>query len=86
VNKMAPIFFQHVESILHAERLGAYGRDGSDPSTVLSRYLFNLALSEALYPSLQFAEISLRNAVHRELTARCGTEAWYDCASARLMD
>ncbi len=43
-----------------------------------------MALSESLYPALQFAEIALRNAVHRELTARCSMAAWYDSPLARL--
>ena len=81
---MNPAFFQHIESILHTERIDAYRQDGADHTTTLSRYLLNMALSEALYPVLQFAEIALRNAVHRELTARCGTDAWYDSAPARL--
>ncbi len=81
---MNPAFFKHLESILHTERLDAYRRDGADHATTLSRYLLNMALSEFLYPLLQFAEIALRNAVHRELTTRCGTDAWYDSALARL--
>jgi hypothetical protein len=81
---MNPTFFQHVESILHTDRLDAYRQDGSAPMLTLARYLLNVTLSEALYPALQFAEIALRNAVHRELSARCGTDAWHASASARL--
>lgn len=81
---MNPAFFQQIEGILHTERMDAYRQDGADHTMTLSRYLLNMALSESLYPALQFAEIALRNAVHRELTARCGTDAWYDSPSARL--
>lgn len=81
---MNPAFFQKIEGILHTERIDAYRQDGADPTITLSRYLLNMALSESLYPALQFAEIALRNAVHRELTARCGTDAWYDSPLARL--
>lgn len=69
---MNPVFFQHIENILHTERIDAYRRDGADHTVTLSRYLLNMTLSESLYPALQLAEIALRNAVHRELTARCG--------------
>ena len=81
---MNPAFFQKIEGILHTERLNAYRQDGVDHPITLARYLLNMALSEALYPALQFAEIALRNAVHRELSARCGTDAWYDSPLARL--
>jgi Abi-like protein len=81
---MNPAFFLQIEGILHTERIDAYRRDGADHTVTLARYLLNMALSESLYPALQFAEIALRNAVHRELTARCNTDAWYDSPLARL--
>jgi hypothetical protein len=81
---MNPLIFQQIEEILHTERIDAYRRDGADANLTLSRYLLNMALSESLYPALQFAEIALRNAVHRELSIRCGTDAWYDSPLARL--
>ena len=81
---MNSAFFQQIENILHTERIDAYRQDGADHTVTLSRYLLNMALSESLYPALQFAEIALRNAVHRELSARCGTDAWYDSPLARL--
>ena len=81
---MNPIIFQQIEGILHTERIDAYRRDGADSNLTLSRYLLNMALSEAFYPALQFAEIALRNAVHRELSVRCRTDAWYDSPLARL--
>jgi hypothetical protein len=77
-------FFHQIESILHTERIDAYRHDGAAHDLTLARYMLNMALSESLYPTLQFAEIALRNAVHRELTARCGTDAWYDSPMARL--
>lgn len=81
---MNATFFQQIEAILHTERIDAYRQDGAAPALTLARYMLNMALSESLYPTLQFAEIALRNAVHRELTARCGTDAWYDSPTARL--
>ena len=67
-----------MESILSPERLDAYRQDGAGPEITLARYLWNMALSEALYSPLQIAEISLRNTLHGCLTARFGTDAWYD--------
>ena len=77
-------FFQEIEAILHGERIDAYRRDGADEALTLARYLFNMALSGSLYPSLQFAEIALRNAIHTALTIRCSTNAWYDTIAGLL--
>ena len=81
---MNPAFFKQIEDIIHTERIDVYRRDGADHTITLARYTLNMALSEALYPSLQFAEIALRNAIHQALTTRCGTDAWYDSPLARL--
>jgi len=81
---MNATFFQHIEDILHAERIDSYRQDRADEAKTLSRYALNMALSEALYPVLQFAEIGLRNSVHKAMSDRCGTDAWYDHANARL--
>ena len=75
---MDPIFFRQVETHLNPERLGAYRQDGVDDAIALARYLLNMALCESLYSPLQFAEISLRNAMHISLTARTGSDTWYD--------
>src|ERR1043166_4061074 len=71
-------FFQQVESILATERLDAYRQDGAVPAIALSRYLWNMALCEALYSPLQMAEVALRNSLHRCLSARFGADNWYD--------
>lgn len=81
---MNPTFFQQIEGILHSERIDAYRQDGADPALTMGRYTLNMALSEALYPSLQFAEVALRNAIHQAMTTRCQSDAWYDTKGARL--
>jgi len=81
---MNPVFFQQIEGILHTERIDAYRQDGADAKLTLARYSLNMALSESLYPGLQFSEIALRNSIHHSLTARCGTDAWYDSPAAKL--
>jgi len=71
-------FLKKVFFALSEEKLGSYRTDHSTTSEIiLARYLYNAALCEALYLPLQIAEISLRNAVHRELTATSGTENWF---------
>ncbi len=50
--------------ILSQERLqGGYGGTAMPRPDVLARYLWNAALCEALYPSLQALEVALRNTV-----------------------
>jgi hypothetical protein len=79
---MNPGFFQQIETALAPERLDAYRQDGAAPVVALARYLLNMALCEALYSPLQFAEIALRNALHTNLTRRFCTPSWYDVIPA----
>jgi hypothetical protein len=59
-------------------RLQSYRQsDQGDIDTVV-HYLWNLRLSEALYPILAIFEVALRNQVHNALTQRYGTERWFD--------
>ena len=74
-------FFSKIETSLAAERLDVYRQDGVAPAIVLARYLWNMALCEALYSPLQIVEVALRNAIHNALTKRQGSEAWYDTIS-----
>jgi hypothetical protein len=47
--------------VLSAERLEGYGGSAMPRPDVITRYLCNMALCEALYPSLQALEVALRN-------------------------
>ena len=59
-------------------RLQSYREsDQGDVDTVV-HYLWNVRLSEALYPILAIFEVTLRNQVHNALTERYGTELWFD--------
>lgn len=75
---MNSAFFHQIESVLHTERLDSYRQDMAGSEKTLARYLLNMALCEALYPTLQFAEIALRNAIHKGLSARYVRSNWYD--------
>jgi hypothetical protein len=44
----------------------------------LARYVWNTALCEALYPTVQHLEVALRNAIHDACTVEFGTEFWFD--------
>jgi hypothetical protein len=54
--------------------------DGANLKPGLGRYMHNLSLCEALYPTLSAFEVGLRNGVHRALTVKRGTEFWMDDA------
>lgn len=77
-------FHSKVLSCLSIERMSSFGDTASEPKTVLARYLLNIALCESLYPSLQFCEVALRNAIHSNLSSRFGTEEWYDSVQLEL--
>lgn len=50
---------------ISVERLSSYGNLNKDPvEVVIAKYLWNCALSEALYQSLHWLEITLRNNVN----------------------
>lgn len=53
---------------------------GGDVAAAWRLYLWNIGASVAFYPLLHFAEITLRNAAHRELGARFGRADWWSVA------
>ncbi len=53
---------------------------GGDHGAAFGFYLWNNALSEAFHPSLHYAEVICRNAVHRALLFRA-KERWYENAT-----
>lgn len=63
-----------LSDLLSEPRLKAYGWGQVDESLVIARYKWNLALSEALYPSLSLLEVGLRNRMDTALTHLNGTE------------
>jgi hypothetical protein len=44
----------------------------------LIRYQFNMAVCEALYPSIHCLELALRTAIHSALVQVCGSERWFE--------
>lgn len=58
---MQASYLSALRTALSEERLSTYRRSGQSDADVLANYLWNLALCEALYPSLQGIEVTLRN-------------------------
>ena len=44
----------------------------------IARYLWNIRLSESLYPALQGVEVTLRNSIHRAVAENFGNRGWLD--------
>lgn len=67
-----------LETSLSPERMATYAAAaGADMEKAFRLYTWNTAISSAFYGPLQGLEVALRNAMHRELTAKYGA-LWYD--------
>ncbi len=78
--------FSQLCRIVSPERLSSYCKtEGEDGNLVIATYLWNLALSESLYPSLQSLEIALRNSMNLAITAAFG-DAWWFAESSSVLD
>jgi hypothetical protein len=69
--------YEQLRQTLAPERIEAYGSSKDEPQLIFARYLLNMALCESLYSPLQFAEIALRNSIHKQLSEHLGTADWY---------
>lgn len=72
---------QLVESLypcISRDRLEAHRPRGGTDLEMAVNYLYNAILSEALYTSLGFLEITLRNTLHTTLSNFYGGPNWYD--------
>src|SRR3990167_1230788 len=68
-------------SALSSERLEAYRRRlgvGDDDTALFGCYLWNVTLSESLYPGLQALEVVLRNSIHAAATEHFRGLDWFD--------
>ncbi len=60
-------------------RLEAYRlAPADDDLLLLSRYFWNMAICESLYPSRQGLEISLRNSMHGAIAQHIGADDWFE--------
>lgn len=75
---MVSQFLTELELTISAARLQRYQSASGDDLETAVNYLWNVALAESLYCSLNAVEIALRNALHDTLTAHFGTPNWYD--------
>lgn len=70
-----------IGEVLSEARFTSYLAEcGGDVTTAWRLYVWNINISVAFYPLLHFVEITLRNALHRELSARFGRPDWWSVA------
>ena len=50
----------------------------ADKEIGFTRYVWNMALSESLYPVLQGVEITLRNSIHNAVSRKYNSHDWFD--------
>lgn len=75
---MVDSFVTSLHTIIPEIRLERYRQDPPNDLHMLTNYFWNIALSEALYPTLHAVEIALRNTIHTTLTNRYQTNEWWD--------
>ncbi len=74
---MVAAFVSDLERLVSQPRFERYRPANRDDLETAVRYLWNVAISEALLQSLSALEVGMRNAVHRALTAHAGAESWF---------
>lgn len=75
---MVTQFLTDLAPAVSRARVQRYQAGAGDDFDIAVNYLWNMALSEALYCSLNAVEIALRNGIHDTLTVHLGTPHWYD--------
>lgn len=79
---------QHLDALtpaLSAERLSGYRLPAdTDALDALARYAWNVAIAEALYPTLQSVEIALRNTLHVAIAGQLNNPRWLTMSSTML--
>lgn len=75
----SPEIIEKLIKSLSLDRLSTYGAGSTGCSReALELYIWNTQASAAFYVPLQGLEVTLRNALHRELAKKFGTANWYD--------
>jgi hypothetical protein len=69
---------QRLEHALSSDRLATYAPGKHRDLDTVVNYFWNIALCQALYPSLGTLEVAVRNSIHTTLTDHFGRADWYD--------
>jgi len=66
-----------LERNLSMARLAPYRAGARDDAEAICRYVWNLDLSQAIYPVLHSVEVALRNSIHAAGTDYFGSPEWF---------
>ena len=69
--------FENYQKAISPQRLESYRQNGSDDTDTLTRCVWNIALCEAFYPSLQHLEVGLRNSLHHAAEKAFNDKKWF---------
>lgn len=68
-----------LHSAISMERMSRFQQQPGDTSLdMIACYMWNMALGEALYPTMQTLEVALRNNLHAAATVHFGTDMWFE--------
>lgn len=71
--------FSGLERGLSVERLAGYRLNPADTDReAAARYLWNVAIAESLHTCLHFTEVTLRNAIHQEMSVKFNNPLWFE--------
>ncbi len=74
---MVATYVTQLERLVSKARLDKYRPATGDDLETIVKYLWNVALSEALLQGLSALEVGLRNSVHNTMTSYVGTDYWF---------
>ena len=74
---MGDALLETLEAFCSTARIERYRTAAVDDLDAATLYLWNIQLTEAMFPTVAVLEIALRNAVHTALTRREGTAYWF---------
>lgn len=74
---MVQSYIAELERGVSHSRLAKYRPHGGSDLDMAVNYLWNIALSEALYPGLFALEVTLGSSIHHALTDREGSDMWF---------
>ncbi|WP_433415165.1 hypothetical protein ACQP1V_36725 [Microtetraspora malaysiensis] len=82
---MDPADAAHLRDLLSAARLGEYElAAGGEPDIAFRLHCWNTELAAAFYGPLQYLEIAVRNALHRQMAGIFQRDDWWDHPDADL--
>ncbi len=81
---MPESYLAELEKVISHSRLNQYRQKHESDLNVATRYFWNVALCESLYPCLNALEVGLRNSIHHAASTVYSDEYWFDLPGVLL--